>query len=85
MFVLGIPKLTELLSTSTHTGASPHTHREPYAVVYAIGFGVAIDFVRPVIAVITTCAVIHYHQSLSPCNERAQTKVVHADRAKVYA
>ena len=56
-----------------------------YAVVCAIDFGVAIDFVRPVIAVITTCAGIHYHQSLSPCNERAQTKVVHADRAKVYA
>lgn len=40
-------------------------------VVCAIGFGVANDFVRPVIAAITTCVGIHYHQSLSPCSEHA--------------
>ena len=56
-----------------------------YAVVCAIGFGVAIDFVRPVITAITTCAGIHCQQSLSPCNQHAQTKVVHPDRSKVCA
>lgn len=56
-----------------------------YAFGCVIGSGVAINFVTPVIAVITTCSSFYYHKSLLPRNSQAQTNVVHPDRAKVRA